>query len=160
MKIIKTTLIAFVAIVGLTLQSCSKDDSGPNDDAETYIRFTIGTTDYDFRDIATAESQSITLNGNNGEGLADTGDTRISIWLPLEPETGSYEVTYEIFATNQVSFSSESLGFDFDFAESGNIIITKVSADFIEGTFTATIVSESDTTINITNGEFKAYNMD
>ena len=155
MKTIKTTLFAFLAIATFTLQSCSKDDSG-DDSSATYIRFTIDNTEYDFKDIITAESLSITLNGNNGEGIANPGDTQITIWLPLEPVVGTVEIDNGFGGINKVSFSSESMGFVFDFAESGSITITKISNDFIEGTFTATITSESDTTINITNGKFKA----
>jgi len=161
MKKQKYILIAVLALVVSLFQSCSSDDDSGTPTSDTYIRFTIDGTDYDFGDIITAESQSITFNGNNGETIQDVGDTQISIWLPLEIVVGDNDIDGGAFGGDyKVSFSSEAMGFDFDFAESGNINVTSVSDDYVEGTFTATITSESDETITLVDGEFKAMPID
>jgi hypothetical protein len=156
-KIILLTLSLTGVII---LQSCSSDDS-PTQISDTYIRFSIDDTDYDFSDIITAESLSITFNGNNGEGLTDVGDTRISLYLPLDITTGDFNIEGGAFGGDyKISFTSEPMGFDFDFAQSGAINVTSVSEDYVEGTFTATITSETDVTITLTDGEFRALMID
>ncbi|WP_375587716.1 hypothetical protein [Flagellimonas aurea] len=157
MKKQKYILIVVLTMVGSLIQSCSSDDDSGTPTSDTYIRFTIDGTDYDFGNIITAESLSITFNGNNGETIQDVGDTRISIYLPLDIAVGNHDIEGGAFGGDyKVSFTSEPMGFDFDFAQSGNINVTSVSDDYVEGTFTATITSESDETINLVNGEFKA----
>ncbi len=155
MRLTKLFTFLFLMVIALTFTSCSEDDDSNSEDVSTFIRFTIDGTDYDFGNIISAESLSLTLNGNNGEGLTDPGDTQISIFLPVEPVEGTFDFQGTFDGDHKLSFSSESLGFDFDFAEDGSITITEISDDFIEGTFTATITSEDDTTINITSGTFK-----
>ena len=161
MKKQKYIIIAVLALLGSLVQSCSSDDDSGAPTSDTYIRFTIDGADYDFGNIITAESLSITFNGNNGETIQDVGDTRISIYLPLDIIVGNYDIEGGAFDGDyKVSFTSEPMGFDFDFAQSGSINVTSVTEDYVEGTFTATITSESDVTITLTNGEFKALTMD
>lgn len=152
--------ILSLAIVLFTLLSCSSDDGNNSSTPETFINFTINGTNYEFRDILTAESGMITVNGNNGVGLTNPGDTQITLWLPLALENGTFSVEDSFEATHQISFTSESLNFDFDFAESGSITLTQTTGEFIQGTFTATVTNSDDTTITITNGQFKAYSME
>lgn len=153
MKTIKFCLI--LCLTALTFTSCDSDDSEDGGTQSTYIRFSIANVDYDFKDIISAASLSLTLNGNNGEGITNPGDTQISIFFPVEPVLGSFDVEGAFQGDYRVSFSSESMGFDFDFAESGNITVTEITDDFIIGTFSAMITSEDDTSITITNGTFK-----
>ncbi|MBW8242524.1 hypothetical protein K1F50_06895 [Muricauda oceani] len=157
MKKQKYILIAVLAMLGSLVQSCSSDDDSGAPASDTYIRFTIDGTDYDFGNIITAESLSITFNGNNGETIQDVGDTRISIYLPLDIVVGNHNIEGGAFGGDyKVSFTSEPMGFDFDFAHDGSINVTSVTEDYVEGTFTATIMSESEETITLVDGEFKA----
>ena len=154
-------MLALVFIFNFSLTSCSSDDdSSGSQDTETYIRFSIDGTDYDFSDIATAESLVITFNGNNGEGFSDTGDTQLSLWIPLGAETGTFDVEDSFEATHQVSFTSDPLGFNFDFAESGSITLTQATGEFYEGTFTATITNNAAETIVLENGTFRAFTIE
>ncbi|WP_136468735.1 hypothetical protein [Flagellimonas onchidii] len=157
MKKLRNIFFLTVALIfGSMFQSCSSDDSDAGV-SDTYIRFTIAGTDYDFKDIITAESLSITLNGNNGEGITNVGDTQISLFLPLDIVVGNHTIEGgALDGDYKISFTSESLGFDFDFAESGTINVAAVTADYIEGTFTATITSADDETITLSNGTFRA----
>lgn len=160
MKTIKFSLLLFLATASLTFTSCSKDDD--SNDAEktsdTFIRFTAEGTDYDFEDIITAEGNNITFNGNNGASLSDPGDMQISVWVPKSYDEGTHTIMDEFGADYTVSFTAEVMGFDFDFAEEGSIVITKKTADYVEGTFTATVVSSDDSTksISISKGSFRA----
>lgn len=164
MKTIKCSLLLFLATASLIFTSCSSDDdkNGGPETADTYIRFTAGGQDYDFENIITAEAGNITFNGNNGPSLTDPGDMQISIWVPKTFAEGTHAITAEFSADYTVAFSADAMGFDFDFASGGTIVITKKTADYVEGTFTATIVSSEDDTnsIVISNGSFRAMNMD
>ncbi len=150
--------ILSIAVILFTLLSCSSDDSNSRS-SDTYIKFTINGTNYNFRDIITAESGAITINGNNGT-LTNPGDTQLTLWLPLMLSNGTFDVDDSFENPYQISFDSQALNFDFDFAELGTITITQSTGDYIKGTFTATITNSNDQTINITNGEFKAYSME
>ncbi|WP_179020075.1 hypothetical protein [Winogradskyella forsetii] len=161
MKNLKFNLLSLIVICGLTFSSCSSDDDSSNDqNADTYIKFTIDGTNYNFENILTAESNSITFNGNNGAGLTDPGDTQIALWLPSAITNGTFDVEDGFDAEYQVSFSSESLNFDFDFAESGTISVSQSTGEYVIGTFTATVTNDDSSTITIENGEFKAYTID
>lgn len=163
MKFFKQPLILVTLFMGLLFISCSSDDDDNNPDSqnpETYIRFSIDGTNYEFTDVLTAESNVITLNGNNGSGLTDPGDTGIALWLPLTISNGTFNVENSFDAEYQISFTSESLSFDFDFAESGTITLTQSSGEFIVGTFTATVTNSDNTTITLEDGEFKAYGIE
>ncbi|MGB5981532.1 MAG: hypothetical protein WBG46_05260 [Nonlabens sp.] len=140
-----------------TFQSCGSDDDGGSQDEDTYIRFTIDGTDYEFIDIASAESLGITLNGNNGEDFFDSGDTSITIWFPINAQTGMFDVDPGISGDYQVSFTSDPLNFDFDFADSGSITLTQVTGEYFEGTFDATITNDLGVTITLQNGEFRGF---
>lgn len=161
MKILKFNLLSLIVILGLVLSSCSSDDdSSGNQNPDTYIKFTIDGTAYNFTDILTAESGVITINGNNGVGLTDPGDTQIALWMPLALSNGTFDVEDSFTADYQVSFTSDALSFDFDFAESGTLTLTQTTGEYIEGTFTATVTNDDNTTITIENGEFKAYGIE
>ncbi|CAM1340136.1 hypothetical protein [Tenacibaculum amylolyticum] len=153
MKVFKTLFIALSFV--FVFQSCSSGD-GDTPDSGTYIRFTVNGVDYEFVNIITAESNAITLNGNNGPALTDPGDTGMGIWFPLDIEVGTFEVNSNILngSPHKISFTSESLGFDFNFANSGTVTVTSVSGDYFEGTFSGT-VTVGDNTATITNGSFR-----
>lgn len=151
--------ILSIAVVLFTLLSCSSDD-GNSSNSETYIKFSINGTNYNFNDIITAQSGAITINGNNGNGVSDPGDTQLTIWLPSTVTNGTFSVDDSFDNDYRISFDSEPLNYNFNFAELGSITITQSTGDYIKGTFTATIINSNDETITINNGEFKAYTID
>ena len=154
MKKINYLFILSLLVLGLTLQSCSSDDdSGNTTEADTFIRFTIDGTDYEFTDIVSAESAGISLNGGSGELLGLDGDTQMAIFLPLGPEIGTYQLEDGFTPEYAIRFTSNSLNFDFDFAN-GTLTLSENIGDFV-GTFEATVTNADDVTITIENGEFR-----
>ncbi len=152
--------VSIVCLFFLSLTSCSSDDDDATQSSdELYVDFSIDGEEYHLTSVLTAESNVITINANNGEGLSDSGDTSIALWLPIAVENGSFEVSDGFDAIYQVSFTSEALDFGFDFAESGTITVTNSAGDYIEGTFSATITNDNDETIVLENGEFRSYSM-
>ncbi|WP_422083484.1 hypothetical protein [Ulvibacterium sp.] len=160
MKTIKFLLLVFLATTSAALTSCNKDDD-ESPTSDTFIKFTAAGNDYNFGDIVTAESANITFNGNNGVGLTDPGDMDISIWVPVDFEKGTYTLTDTFGADYKIAFSSDSMGFSFDFANEGTLVITKKDGEYVEGTFSGTIVSGEDETktLTIINGSFRAYSI-
>ncbi|PIB30596.1 hypothetical protein [Maribacter sp. 4G9] len=156
MKILKFSLLLFIAAA--TFISCSKDDNDEGGTSDTFIKFTAEGTNYNFSDIITAEGSNITFNGNNGSSLMDPGDMQISVWVPKTYEEGTHAITDDFAADYTIAFTADALGYDFDFAEEGSIVITQKTAEYVEGTFSATVISGDDATksIVISNGSFRA----
>ncbi|WP_047545111.1 hypothetical protein [Psychroserpens sp. Hel_I_66] len=160
MKNFKFNLLALLVIFSIGVTSCSSDDDAGTVDSDTFIRITIDGTEYNFTNIATAESSVVTLNGNNGDGISNSGDTQVALWFPVDAEIGTFDVDDTFESTHQVSFTSDSLGFGFDFAESGTITFTQVTGEYFEGTFTATITNSDSETITLENGSFRGFTID
>lgn len=160
MKPTKPSLLLFQAIASLPPNSCSTNETEVTgiETSKTFIKFTAGGKTYNFEDIDTAEGNNITFNGNNGASLYDSGDIQISIWMPKTYDEGKYNMIDEFGTDCTVVFTSDVLGFDFDFAQKGSIVITKKTADYVEGTFTATLVSynNSSKSIDISKGSFRS----
>jgi len=160
MKPTKPSLLLFQAIASLPLTSCSTNDTDDTgiETSNTFIKFTADGKTYNFEDIDTAEGNNITFNGNNGVSHYDPGDIQISIWMPKIYDEGKYNIIDEFGTNCTVVFTANVLGFDFDFAHKGSIVITKKTAIYVEGTFTATLVSYDNSTksIDISMGSFRS----
>ncbi|WP_158837822.1 hypothetical protein [Polaribacter sp. L3A8] len=149
MKTIKTILASAIIILSITLQSCSSNDNDSEPLEETYIKFTAGAETFNYTNVATAGSQNLTINGQDGSVSS------ISIWFPLQITTGTFNFSGDFFADGdyKINFESTSLNID-GWSESGSVTITNVSSEYIEGTFTGTVDG-----VAITSGEFRAFNL-
>jgi hypothetical protein len=158
MKLTKKLLsICFLGLV-LAFSSCSSDDNG---DPETYIKFKINDTSYLFKNIISVETNSsLSLNGNNGSGSSNPGDTQIAILIPADFQLGSFEVSGDFFANHKIIFSSDPLGFNSNAATNGTLNITSTSGEFVKGVFSVTVTNGSGATITLTDGEFKGFKVD
>ncbi|MFN3755780.1 MAG: hypothetical protein ACK4RM_02380 [Flavobacterium sp.] len=158
MKLIhKRVGILFLCLV-LGFSSCSSDDNG---DPETFIKFKINDTSYLFKDIISVETNStLSLNGNNGLGISNPGDTQIAVLIPADFQLGSFEVSGDFFANHKIIFSSNPLGFDNNAATNGSLNITSTSGEFVKGVFSVTVTNSSGNTIILSDGEFKGFKVD
>ena len=154
----KSTLI-FTLLIGIILSNCSSDDdSGTNNDTETFIRFNANGTDYDFSEPAIAQSANVSINGNQLTGGIITEN--ISIWLPIGFTTGTFQLTgdfgdpgdYKIF------YDSQDIGID-GFAPSvGELTLSSITNDFIEGSFSFS-GTDNGISITVTNGTFRSITL-
>lgn len=148
-------LIAFVSL------SCSKESE--NDSSETgeiFIKHTVSGVEYKYTNPVSAESANVTINGSIANSSTDADYSRISIWFPLGMTTGTFDFTGDVFAEGDYKLKLESNPLNIDgWATSGSVTISSISADYIVGNYTA-IVTEDAFTINLTNGEFRAYSME
>ncbi|MBV7269944.1 hypothetical protein [Winogradskyella luteola] len=162
MKKLKLNLLALLVIIGVGMSSCSSDDDpSGSQEPETFIRFSVDGVDFAYEDnIATVESNNITINGQNG--LSEDDDySFMSIWFPLGFTTGTYDFSGDFFQEGDYKLNAEINSLDVDdWATSGSVNITSIGSEFIRGTFTATVPSDDGGTITIENGEFKAYTID
>lgn len=158
MKQIRITLIMVLTIFAMAVfQSCSEDDSNESGNAETFVRFTIDGTDYELNEVASATSLSLTLTG--ADGVIDSGEfTSLGLFLPLAPVEGTFDVTdFFTDGDHKLTFTSESLDVDFTFADSGSITISSIGEEYIEGSFSGVVTSNSNDQVTISNGSFRGF---
>lgn len=162
MKKFKITAISILLLSLPFFTSCSSDDDGSNvPGGDTFIRYTVDGVTYEYSNIITAESAGITINGE----ISNSGDADysfISIWFPLDLQTGTYSFSGDPFQDGDYKLNLESnpLNITDEWAVSGDITIETVNADVIAGTFTATIFDDDGNSVNMVNGEFDAVNVD
>ncbi|WP_317245662.1 DUF6252 family protein [Flavobacterium amniphilum] len=118
----------------------------------SYLKFKVGGQSYNY------EPQTLTSSKTLVDGYTGNGNTlkRISLWMPNEVTTGTYSITDtpSNLDTYNASYSSEGESIYID-GTSGTITITSVTEDYVKGTFSFS-GDNGGTTVNITNGEFKA----
>lgn len=157
MEKIKYLLVCVLLLI--TVTSCSSDDdSSTPENQETYIRFTANGMDYDFPTPAIAQSTNVSINGNQSTNGVITED--ISIWLPIGFTTGTFQLTggfsepgdYKIF------YDSEDIGIQSFAPSTGEVTISSITNDFIEGSFNFS-GEQNGTIISVTNGTFRSVTL-
>ena len=156
MKLFKKTLLILAIFAGFTFQSCSSDDDSPEpQNTDLFIKFTADGEAFSYADPATASSQNLTINGQNGDDNTVSTYSSVSIWFPLQITTGTYDFSGDFFQDGDYKLNFESTALSVDgWSNTGAVIITAVTSEYIEGTFTGTIDG-----VAITNGEFRAFNL-
>lgn len=163
MKKLKMYSRLVILFISLVLVSCSSSDDSDSDsnNPETFIRYTANGTDYEYVDIATVGSLNLTLNGQIG--LEEDSDySFISIWFPLNISEGTYPFSGDFFDDGDYKLNLDSNELDVvsGWSSTGNVTITTISSEYIEGTFTGSVQNGNNETVSIENGEFKAYSLD
>jgi hypothetical protein len=162
MKKMKIASISILLLILPFFTSCSSDDDATNlPSGGTFIRYTVDGVNYEYSNIATAQSAGNTINGEIGDP-GDANYTFISIWLPLDLQTGTFTFSGDVFQDGDYKLNLESnpLNITDEWAVSGNVTLETINADVIAGTFTATIFDDDGNSITLENGEFDAVNVD
>ena len=144
-------LFALLTVFTLILTGCSSDSEGS--ETEIYLKFKVNGQNYNF-DPETLTSMKKLVRGDQG---GDNEYKSISLWMPEEVTEGTYSFsdTPSDLETFNASYSSAGEDIYID-ATSGTITITSVTDDYVKGTFSFSGDNEG-TTVNVTNGEFKAF---
>lgn len=145
----------FFVLISLCVISCSSDDNSSNGD-DLFIKFTANGTEYNF-EPATLTSLSRLIMGDR-----EINDvyTRISLWMPVTPVLGSHDITDDFPSDSNIDTLYNAnfwLGDDTYEATSGTFTLTQVSSEYLSGTFSFTATNDEGTTIEITNGSFRAF---
>lgn len=183
MKMKVTIYTALLA--GITLaSSCKKDDNNNSTPSSSNIpagQCAISfNTDKDFNGTTSINiaASNTTFSTRNTSGTKDqltlqaisnqiSGTSakittaQLSIYVPTGSSggdlSGGFSGNGDVLAHIMVSNLNAGQSTPAYASESGSIVITKISATEVEGTFTADCVNESEnTTIKLTNGKFAA----
>lgn len=150
MTTMKKLILSIFAV--FVLFACSSDDDGGSNNGgnDIFITFKVNGTTYTMEPY-TAASLQVEIGAEQG---MDATYRAISLLMPTDYALGSHPITdsWDEDAYN----ASFTFGDETADAISGTLVITSITADFIEGTFHFTAEDWEGTTYNITEGSFKA----
>ncbi len=169
-----------VSAVALSLGACSDDDDNGTElvTDNSSISFTVsGAVEAEKTGLATmgqtqvGNTYQLTIRGNDGDEETDQSYTLDFNLGPQPnpfdaPEPGTYDIRTLVDAAGgrafHVSYVDQPFGNSVNYGGadvSGELVITELNDDFIEGTFSFTAKSlVTEESIQVTNGEFKAIN--
>ncbi len=146
-------LIVLVAVSAVSFNCSSDSDSSSSSDF--YLKCKVNGTWVEFTDPMVINSLAKSITGND----ADTGKAVI-LFTPLNVANGTHTITDE--PSNVDSYGGSYSDFnadDYTDNETGTLIITEVTADVIKGTFSFTGDDGNGGTITVTEGSFRAENI-
>lgn len=157
MKLIKKVIavILLVATASLTT-NCSSSSDGDGGNATFYLKCKINGVQFTSSDPFVINSLAKSLTAQSDGTAQET----VSLFMPLDVAVGTYTITEE--PSNVDSFGGSYSNFDTEVSTqdaSGTMTITEVTADVIKGTFSFTSPDFDGNTISITNGTFRAENV-
>ncbi len=147
-------LIVLVAVSAVSF-NCSSD-SGSSSSSDFYLKCKVNGTWVEFADPMVINSLAKSITGND----ADTGKV-VTLFTPLAVANGTFSITDE--PSNVDSYAGSFSDFNEDVYtdnETGTMIITEVNADVIKGTFSFTGDDGNGGTITVTEGSFRAENIE
>ena len=142
----------FCLLAVFALFGCSSDDNGGanNQDDPIYINFKANGALYNMQPY-TASSLKMVIGADQGINNSYKG---ISLQMPLDFTIGTHSITdSRSDDAYNASFTSGDITAD---AFTGTLVITSITADFIEGTFQFGAKDVDGRIYNITEGVFKA----
>jgi hypothetical protein len=157
MKLFKKSIAMLVLVVAASLSvNCSSDSNGSGDSG-FYLRCKINGVQFESSDpfVINSLAKSITAQSDN----ANVQET-LTLWTPLAVTVGTHSITDE--PSNVDSYGASYSNFDTDDSAptpSGTMTITEVNADVIKGTFSFTSPNSNGGTITVTEGTFRAANI-
>lgn len=142
-------------VMSLILVNCSSDSSSSNNDDEIYVRFTANGVSYDLEPATVTSLQRLVVGEQDVNGVYN----RISLWMPLIPNVGSNPITDEFpSSTNLTTLYNADfwIGDNTIEGESGTMVITELTDDYVGGTFSFT-GENGGVMLTVTNGTFRAF---
>lgn len=146
-------LIVLLAVSAVSFNCSSDSDSSSS--SNFYLKCKVNGTWVEFADPMVINSLAKSITGND----ADTGKAVI-LFTPLDVANGTFSITDE--PSNVDSYAGSYSDFNGDVYsdnETGTMIITEVNADVIKGTFSFTGDDGNGGTITVTEGSFRAENI-
>lgn len=155
MKTIKKTAMLFVLAVASAISvNCSSDSSSSS--SNFYLKCKVNGVLIEFNDPVVLNSLAKSITGND----ADTSQM-LTLFTPLAVTPGTYTITDE--PSNENSYGGSFSDFAEDVYtdnETGTLVITQVTADVIKGTFSFTGDDGNGGTVTVTDGSFRAENVE
>lgn len=151
----KAALLLVLVTVSAISFNCSSDSSSSSS-SNFYLKCKVNGTWVEFADPMVINSLAKSITGND----ADTGKV-VTLFTPLDVANGTYTITDE--PSNVDSYGGSYSDFNEDAYtdnETGTMNITEVTADVIKGTFSFTGDDGNGGTITVTEGSFRAENIE
>ncbi|MBF6641277.1 hypothetical protein IVB69_07280 [Flavobacterium sp. J49] len=151
----KAAMLIVLAIAGAISFNCSSDS---NSSASTnfYLKCKVNGTWVEFADPMVINSLAKSITGNN----ADNGKV-VTLFTPLNVATGTFTITDEPSNVNSYAGSFSDFNEEvYTDNETGTMVITEVNANVIKGTFSFTGDDGNGGTITVTEGSFRAENIE
>ena len=150
-------LLVMVTISAISFNCSSSDSSDDNNNNSStfYLKCKVNGTLVEFTDPMVLNSLAKSITGND----ADTGEA-VTLFTPLAVGMGTFAITDE--PSNENSYGGGYNNFNDDIYsdnETGTMTITEVNADVIKGTFSFTGDDGNGGTVTVTEGSFRAENI-
>ena len=154
----KKILSILLVVVSASFIGCSSDDSSNGGaDEVLFLKFTYNGQQYNLEPATITSLQKLII-GNEEVNNVQTG---LSLWMPENPTVGSHTITDEtptdanLTTLHNASLSIGDLMYE---ANTGTLVITKITDDYISGTFSFIITDENGVSAAVSSGSFKAFN--
>lgn len=147
-------IVLIVATAFLSVNCSSSSDDGGS--ASFFLKCRVNGVQFTSTDPFVINSLSKSLTAQS-DGVAQE---TLSLFMPLNVAVGTYTITEE--PSNVNSYGASYSNFDTDVSTqdaTGTITITEVTADVIKGTFSFTSPDFDGNPITVTNGSFRAENV-
>lgn len=150
----KAALLLVLVTVSAISFNCSSDSGSSS--SNFYLKCKVNGTWVEFADPMVINSLAKSITGND----ADTGKV-VTLFTPLAVSNGTYTITDEPSNVNSYGGSYSDFNQDeYTDNETGTMTITEVTADVIKGTFSFTGDDGNGGTITVTEGSFRAENIE
>jgi hypothetical protein len=156
MKILKKSMAVLIILTAAFLSSNCSSSSDDGGNPTFFLKCRVNGEQFMSSDpfVINSLSKSITAQS---DGVAQE---TFSLFMPLNVAVGTYTITEE--PSNVNSYGASYSNFDTNVSTqnaAGTITITEVTADVIKGTFSFTSPDSEGNTISVTNGSFRAENV-
>lgn len=155
MKTFKKTAMLIVLTVTATISFNCSSDGGSSSSSNFYLKCKVNGTWVEFADPMVINSLAKSITGSD----AETSQV-VTLFTPLNVPTGTHPITDE--PSNADSYAGSFSDYNeevYSDNETGTIIITEVNAEVIKGTFTFSGDDGNGGTITVTEGSFRAENI-
>lgn len=156
MKTLKKAVLLFTLVTFSAVSFNCSSDSSDSSSSNFYLKCKVNGTWVEFADPMVINSLAKSITGSN----AQTSQV-VTLFTPLNVPTGTHTITDE--PSNVDSYAGSFSDFNeevYSDNETGTMIITEVNANVIKGTFSFTGDDGNGGTITVTEGSFRAENIE
>ena len=157
MKLFKKSIAVLLVVVTAALSVNCSSSSDSSSSSSFYIKCKVNGVQFTSSDPFVINSLSKAISGQSDN---EASQELVTLYMPLNVAVGTYTITDE--PSNENSYGASYSNFDTDVSTinaSGTMKITEVTADVIKGTFSFTSPDSEGGTITISEGTFRADNI-
>jgi len=151
----KKLLYTVFAVITMVTAGCSSDNDDDNNSTETYLNYTLNGVD----DVETNPETMTSLQRLvRGDFQSGTVHHSLSLWTPIEITEGTHAIVANSSGSNLDAYSASVwVGSEIVDSSAGTLVITEITEEYFEGTFTFTGTNNNGTSATVTEGTFRAF---